>query len=356
MKRTLTKLSAGTAALVVAAGTGAATYAAISDSPSTAVNEVTVGESSPAASTSALTIGEIYDRAHASVVEITVSTSAPAGPMGQGSGTAEAQGSGFVYDTSGHVVTNAHVVDGAQSVEVRLSNGKSYDATVAGTDASTDLAVLDVDAPASVLKPLTLADSAEVAVGDLVVAIGSPFGLEDTLTAGIVSALGRSMEAPNGFTINGSIQTDAAINHGNSGGPLLDQSGRVIGVNAQIASESGGNDGVGFAIPSSTVKSIVAQLLADGSVRHAYLGVAVSQPAGATAGVQLTEVRSGGPAEDARLAVGDVITSVDGDAVATPAELQAAIDSKRPGDEVMIDYVRAGASRSVTVTLGTRPA
>ena len=247
-----------------------------------------------------------------------MSTSAPAGPMGQGSGTAEAQGSGFVYDTSGHVVTNAHVVDGAQSVEVRLSNGKSYDATVAGTDASTDLAVLDVDAPASVLKPLTLADSAEVAVGDLVVAIGSPFGLEDTLTAGIVSALGRSMEAPNGFTINGSIQTDAAINHGNSGGPLLDQSGRVIGVNAQIASESGGNDGVGFAIPSSTVKAIVSQLLSDGSVQHAYLGVAVRQPAGDTAGVQLTEVRSGGPAEDARLAVGDVITSVDGDVVATP--------------------------------------
>ena len=130
----------------------------------------------------------------------------------------------------------------------------------------------------------------------------------------------------------------------------------MIGVNAQIASESGGNDGVGFAIPSSTVKSIVSQLLADGSVQHAYLGVAVSQPAGDTAGVQLTEVRSGGPAEDARLAVGDVITSVDGDAVTTPAELQAAIDSKRPGDEVTIDYVRDGASRTVTVTLGTRPA
>jgi putative serine protease PepD len=355
MKRTLTKLSAGAAALALAAGTGAATYAAVSDSPSSAVREVTVGDSSPAASTSALTIGEIYERAHTSVVEITVSTSAPAGPMGQGSGTAEAQGSGFVYDTSGHVITNAHVVDGAQSVEVKFSNGKSYDATVVGTDASTDLAVLDVDAPTSVLKPLTLADSADVAVGDLVVAIGSPFGLEDTVTAGIVSALGRSMEAPNGFTINGSIQTDAAINHGNSGGPLLDQSGRVIGVNAQIASESGGNDGVGFAIPSSTVKSIVGQLLEDGTVQHAYLGVAVSQPAGDTAGVRLTEVRSGGPAAEAGLAVDDVITSVDGDAVTTPSELQSAIDSKQPGDDVGIAYLRDGASRTVTVTLGTRP-
>jgi putative serine protease PepD len=355
MKRTLTKLSAGAAALALAAGTGAATYAAVSDSPSSAVREVTVGDSSPAASTSALTIGEIYERAHTSVVEITVSTSAPAGPMGQGSGTAEAQGSGFVYDTSGHVITNAHVVDGAQSVEVKFSNGKSYDATVVGTDASTDLAVLDVDAPTSVLKPLTLADSADLAVGDLVVAIGSPFGLEDTVTAGIVSALGRSMEAPNGFTINGSIQTDAAINHGNSGGPLLDQSGRVIGVNAQIASESGGNDGVGFAIPSSTVKSIVGQLLEDGTVQHAYLGVAVSQPAGDTAGVRLTEVRSGGPAAEAGLAVDDVITSVDGDAVTTPSELQSAIDSKQPGDDVGIAYLRDGASRTVTVTLGTRP-
>ena len=289
------------------------------------------------------------------MVEITVTTATSSGPVAPGSGTSQAQGSGFVYDTSGHVITNAHVVDGAQSVEITFSNGKTYDATIVGTDASTDLAVLKVEAPASLLVPLSLGDSSEVGVGDTVVAIGSPFGLENSVTAGIVSALGRSMEAPNGFTINGSIQTDTAINHGNSGGPLLDLDGRVIGVNAQIASESGGNDGVGFAIPSNTVGSIAKQLIADGSVQHAYLGVSVTEPSGDATGVQVAEVRSGSPAADAGLAVGDVITSVDGKAVATTEELQGAVDAKQPGDKMIVDYLRNGASRTVTVVLGTRP-
>ena len=354
MKRTITKIAAGAAALAVAAGTGAATSAALFDSNQATTPEVTATSGATAVSAGTLTIGEIAERARASVVEITVTSAAAAGPMGE-SGTAEAQGSGFVYDTSGHVVTNAHVVDGAQSARVTFSNGKTYDATVVAADASTDLAVLEVDAPSSVLVPLTLADSSEVAVGDTVVAIGSPFGLENTVTAGIVSALGRSMEAPNGFTINGSIQTDAAINHGNSGGPLLDLEGRVVGVNAQIASESGGNDGVGFAIPSSTVSSIVKQLLADGSVEHAYLGVSVTEPTGDTVGVQVADVRSDSAAAAAGLEVGDVVTAVDGDAVSTPQELQAAIDAKQPGDRVIVDYRRDDAHRTLTVTLGTRP-
>jgi putative serine protease PepD len=354
MKRTLAKISVGAAALALAAGTGAATYATVSDAPPQTVRDVTITDGTTAASASAPTIGDVYARAHASVVEITVTTSAAIAPMAD-SGTAEAQGSGFVYDTSGHVVTNAHVVEGAQAVQVTFSNGKTYDATVVGRDASTDLAVLKVDAPASLLVPLTLGDSSEVAVGDTVVAIGSPFGLENSVTAGIVSALGRSMEAPNGFTINGSIQTDAAINHGNSGGPLLDLSGRVIGVNAQIASESGGNEGVGFAIPSNTVGSIAKQLIADGSVQHAYLGVSVTQPSGDAAGVQVAEVRSGSPAEEAGLAVGDVITSVDGKVVTSTEELQGAVDAKQPGDSMIVDYLRNEASRTVTVTLGTRP-
>jgi putative serine protease PepD len=356
MKHTLTKASAGAAALVLAAGTGAATYAVLADSPTqTAVRTVAASSGTQPVSSGNLTIGEVYDRANASVVEITVTTAASAGPFQPGSGTTEAQGSGFVYDTSGHVVTNAHVVDGAQSVEVRFSNGKTYGATIVGTDPSTDLAVLKVDAPASVLKPLALGDSSQLAVGDVVVAIGSPFGLENSVTAGIVSALDRSMEAPNGYTINGSIQTDAAINHGNSGGPLLDLNARVIGINAQIASDSGGNEGVGFAIPSNTVKSIVSQLLADGSVRHAYLGVAVTQPSGDTAGAQVAEVRSGSPANDAGLRVGDVITSVDGAKITTAQDLQTAIDAKRPGDKVILDYIRNGTGHSATVSLGTRP-
>jgi len=353
MKRTVTKISAGAAALVIAAGTGAATYAALDGGTTTAAPVATSG-SAQTVKDGALTIGQVYDRANASVVEITVTTQAPAeGPMG--SGTAQAQGSGFVYDTSGHVITNAHVVDGAQSVKVRFADGKTYDATVVGVDASTDLAVLKVDAPSSALHPLALADSSEAAVGDVVVAIGSPFGLENTVTAGIVSALDRSMRAPNGYTITGSIQTDAAINHGNSGGPLLDLDGRVVGVNAQIESESGGNDGVGFAIPSNTVKSIVAQILEDGSVQHAYLGVAVTSPSDGTTGAQLAEVRSGTPAADAGLQAGDVVTAVDGDAVSTASALQTAIDAKQPGDRVIVDYLRDGAHRTVTVTLGTRP-
>ena len=175
-----------------------------------------------------------------SVVEITVTTNGESDTFGGQGGATEAQGSGFVYDDEGHVVTNEHVVEGAESVEVRFSNGEIRTATVVGTDPSTDLAVLHVDADDSLLEPLELAPSSSVAVGEAVVAIGSPFGLEDTVTTGIVSALGRSMEAPNGYTINDSIQTDAAINHGNSGGPLLDLEGRVIGVNSQIASESAG--------------------------------------------------------------------------------------------------------------------
>jgi putative serine protease PepD len=354
MKRTLAKLLGLAATMVVVAATGAAAYATLAaPSTRTVVRQVPVTNGTPAATTRTVTIADIYRQTHASVVEITVTTSSSSGfPFGPDSGTQQAQGSGFVYDEQGHVITNQHVVDGAQSIQVKFSNGKSYDATVVGTDPSTDLAVLDVDAPASVLKPLELADSSEVAVGDGVVAIGSPFGLEDSVTAGIVSAVGRAMEAPNGFTINDSIQTDAAINHGNSGGPLLDMQGRVIGVNAQIASESGGNDGVGFAIPSNTVKSIAARLLADGSVQHAYLGVGLAETA---RGVEVSQVRSGSPAADAGLQSGDVVSAVDGHAITTAEELQQAVDAKAPGDSISVTYQRGGQSRTVEVKLGTRP-
>jgi putative serine protease PepD len=163
------------------------------------------------------------------------------------------------------------------------------------------------------------------------------------------------MQAPNGYTINGAIQTDAAINHGNSGGPLLDLEGRVIGVNSQIESDSGGSDGVGVAVPSNTVKSIVSQLVAGGTVEHAYLGVGLTQAQGDVAGAQVSEVRSGTPAAGAGLQSGDVITSVDGDSVASVEELQSAIDGKKPGDTVKLGYVRDGADHTVTITLGTRP-
>jgi putative serine protease PepD len=352
-KGRLTRISACVAALAIAAGSGAAAYALVADGD-TSPSSVPVAAGSPTAATSGNTVADVYDHANASVVEITVTISGGA-PDAPGSGTSQAQGSGFVYDASGHVVTNEHVVDGAGSIEVKFANGETSSATVVGTDPSTDLAVLKVDETPSGVEPLTLADSSAVEVGQEVVAIGSPFGLENSVTSGIVSALDRSMQAPNNFTITGSIQTDAAINHGNSGGPLLDMSGRVIGVTSQIESDSGGNDGVGFAIPSNTVRTIASQLIAGGSVEHAYLGVGVQTAQGGTTGVQLTEVRSGGPAAGVGLQAGDVITAVDGKDVATVQALQAAIDAKQPGDKVMIDYQRDGASHTVTVTLGTRP-
>jgi S1-C subfamily serine protease len=374
--RILTLAAALTGAVVLAAGGGAATYALLSpDEGGTVVRQVTVGDAEPAASTTGLSVGEIYRRTYRGVVEITVASASPS-PFG-GSQTQEAQGSGFVYDEEGHIVTNEHVVDGASAISVKFWNGETYEAELVGSDASTDLAVLKVDAPASVLFPLRLGDSGAVAVGDAVVAIGSPFGLEGTVTSGIVSALHRQMTSPNEFTIDDSIQTDAAINHGNSGGPLVDAQSRVIGVNAQIESDSGGNDGVGFAIPSNTARSIVSQLVEDGKVEHAYLGaslatitLSVAGALGLPAGAEVTEVRSGTPAADAGLQAatgsrtvagepyptgGDVITAADGKRIATADDLRRAIEAKSPGDTITLTYSRSGESHSVDVELASRP-
>jgi putative serine protease PepD len=367
--------SAVAAAGVIGAGGGAAVYAAASGSPATVVRQVTVQDAQAAASSSALSVNEIYKRAYRGTVEITVSTTSSTPFGGQQSGTA--LGTGFVYDTDGHIITNEHVVDGAKSATVRFWNGATYKATVVGSDASTDLAVLKVDAPSSILSPLQLGDSSDVQVGDSVVAIGSPFGLEETVTAGIVSALHRQMNSPNGFAIDDSIQTDASINHGNSGGPLLNQEAKVIGINAQIESDSGDNAGVGFAIPSNTVSSVVSQLIASGKAEHAFLGVSVDTipssvagQLGLPAGAEVAQVRNGTPADQAGLkgatgqrtidgqqygTGGDVITAVDGKSVATAEDLQAAIGAKKPGDTVSITYVRDGQTHTVQVKLGTRP-
>jgi putative serine protease PepD len=308
----------------------------------------------PASSTDPLSIGEIYRRARKGVVELTVTSTQTNGfPFG-GSGTQRAQGSGFVYDTKGHIVTNQHVVAGASSVTVTFWNGTTEKARVVGTDASTDLAVLQVDAPASLLVPLDLGDSRGVAVGDSVVAIGSPFGLEETVTSGIVSAVGRQISSPNGFAIDDAIQTDAAINHGNSGGPLLDTEGRVIGVTAQIESEGSGSDGVGFAIPSDTVHSVAGQLIANGKAEHAFLGVSI-EDASSGRGAAVATVRSGSPAADAGLQAGDVVTAIDGKTVSSADDLQSAVAAKQPGDKVTLAYVRSGERHTVDVTLGTRP-
>jgi putative serine protease PepD len=344
MKLRSTSFLSLTAAVVAGAcigvGGGAATYAAFGGGGTkTVVRQVTVSDSQPASTTGALSVNGIYRQTYKGVVEVI---------SGGGSG------SGFVYDTDGHVVTNEHVVGGSSSVRVRLWNGKTYDARVVATDPSTDLAVLDVNAPASQLHPLSLGDSSDVEVGDPVVAIGSPFGLEETVTSGIVSALHRQMTSPNNFAIDDSIQTDAAINHGNSGGPLLNDQGKVIGVNAQIASDSGGNDGVGFAIPSNTVKSIVSQLISTGKAKHAFLGVALEDTA--EGGARIARVTSGTPAANAGLRSGDLITAVSGKQISSDDDLRSAINARTPGDRITIRYTRDGESHTASVTLTSRPA
>jgi putative serine protease PepD len=378
-------LSALAVAALIGAAVGAVTYAAVGGSGKTTTVVKTVAAPASSNSTSApnfasqqspLTVADIYKRDAPGVVEITVTTQSNGGLFG-GSQSAEAQGSGFVYDTQGDIVTDQHVVDGATSISVKFANGASYKATLVGSDASSDLAVIKVNAPATLLHPLALADSSSVSVGDSVVAIGSPFGLAGTITSGIVSALHRDITAPNNFTITDTIQTDAAINHGNSGGVLLNSSGQVIGVTAQIDSESGGNDGVGFAIPSNTVRSIVSQLIGGGTVQRAYLGVHIqtipSDAASALnvpAGVAITSVMSGSPASKAGLkgstgtqvvngqsyvTGGDVITEVDGHSVTSADTLQTEIAGRKPGSKVNLTVVRNGVTKTITVTLGTRP-
>jgi S1-C subfamily serine protease len=330
-----------------------------------------------------MSVNEIYERAASGVVRINAtdgSTSGSIDPFG-GQG---ALGSGFVIDKTGHIVTNYHVVRDAGEVTVSFSNRDTVKAEVVGTDASTDIAVLRVETAASALTPLRLGNSDAVRVGDPVVAIGNPFGLDRTVTAGIVSALQRLITAPNRFTIDHVIQTDAPINPGNSGGPLLNARGQVIGVNTQIETGTGtsasGNVGIGFAVPSNTVKDVVAQILRTGRVDHAYLGIS-GQPLTedvadqynlpVQAGVLVGSVTSGSGADKAGLQGGktevvvagqtyvlggDIIVAFDGEKISSIEELRDAVSGKQPGDKVTLVIYRDAKKTSVTVTLGRQPA
>jgi putative serine protease PepD len=335
------------AAACVGAGGGALLYSAFgSNDSTTVVRQVTVKDTQPA-SQAPLSVNAIYRNNYKGVVEIIVTTNSPSG-----FGSAQAEGSGWVYNQNGDVVTNQHVVDGAQSIKVTFWNGKTYDAHVVGSDASTDLAVIKVDAPASMIHPLRVGDSSALQVGDGVVAIGTPFGLQETVTSGIVSALHRTMTSPSNFTISDSIQTDAAINHGNSGGPLLNTAGEVVGVNSQIAGNSSGNVGVGFAIPSNTVHNVVTQLIATGKAQHAFLGVTIDSTAN---DALIAGVRPDTPAVKVGLKKGDVVTSLGGHKISNPDELASVINGFKPGDSVSLTYERNGESHTVQVKLATRP-
>jgi putative serine protease PepD len=292
--------------------------------------------------------GKIYDQASPAVVSIRTDS---------GSGT------GFLIDAKGTLVTNAHVVGTADHVVVKFGqDGRSIDGQVKGADPSSDLAVVTFDphsAPRNA-KALQFADSRQVRVGDTAIAIGNPFGLDRTATEGIVSGIGRSITAPNGFSIDEVIQTDAPINPGNSGGPLLDDTGRVMGVNSQIATagNSQGNVGIGFAVPSNTVREVVPRLEKGDRIARPYLGVETSDPTDPNAppGAEVRTVTPGGPAEGAGLHAGDVITELDGEAVRGSSDVSRIVNAKQPGDHIGLRVDRSGQDVTLDATLQNRPA
>jgi putative serine protease PepD len=317
----------------------------------TAVAPAPTDTTAAAPARSATDVSALYERVRSGVVSVLTQQTeqTPLGPQ-RGGGS----GSGFVIDDEGHILTNEHVVDDADTVRVRFEEGAPVRARVIGTDPSTDLALLKIDAEGRELTPLLLGSSKGLRVGEPAIAIGSPFRLEGSLTTGVISALGRSITAPNNFPIENAIQTDAAINPGNSGGPLLDARGRVIGVNAQIATSSGANEGVGFAIAIDTAKEILPQLKRGEEIERPYLGVSTGDPDTGT-GALVAEVVDGGPAEEGGIRPGDRIIAIGDREITESADVATAIVARRPGDVVRIRVRRGGGERTLTVRLGTRP-
>ena len=384
------------AGLVAAAGLGAglalggAALLGGFSGATTTVRELQPIQASPSAASfqrgKALSVNQIYREAAPGVVQVTATqvVNTPSVdpffgfPVPQ-TQRQEALGSGFVIDKAGHIITNDHVVEGARSVDVSFSNNESMRARIVGVDPSTDVAVLQVSAHSRALTPLPLGDSDAVRVGDSVVAIGNPFGLERTVTTGIVSALQRVIQAPNSYSIDHVIQTDAALNKGNSGGPLLDAEGRVIGVNSQIQSGSGGNVGIGFAVPIDTVRTVEAQILKTGHVEHAFLGVRVQAVNASVAklfrlhasrGLLVAGVEPGSAAAKAGLRAGnqavtvsgetyqlggDLVVAADGVQLLSLDQLRDVIANKQPGDKLSLEIWRGDKRLTLDIKLGRQP-
>ena len=355
-------------ALAIGVGAGAGAYALGNRSSSTTTTTRVVVPAQPASSTSTSTVDsltQLYKQDAPGIVDITVTSTTNSGSSGanpfnlpgapQQKQREQAEGTGFEIDTKGNIMTAQHVVNGAQSITVHFQDGSSAKATLVGSDRSTDTAVIHVDVPASQLHPLTLGDSAAVQPGQSVVAIGSPFGLPGTMTAGIVSATHRTISATNGFSITDAIQTDASINHGNSGGPLIDAAtNTVVGINDQIESDTNDNAGIGFAVPINAAKSVAQTLIAGGTVQHAYVGIRIEDTS--NGGARVTQVVAGTPAAKAGLKVGDVITAFDGRPITSADAITAAVSEAKPGETVTLTIQRKGATQHVSVTLGVQPA
>jgi S1-C subfamily serine protease len=314
-----------------------------------------------------MSVNQIYRMDGPGVVDITVSS--VSNTLFGGSQQTQGEGAGVVYDKKGYILTDEHVVDKATHVTVTFEDGTKVPARVIGTDPSTDVGVIRVNVAASELHPIQFADSSTAEVGDPVVAIGSPFSLPETVTAGIVSATGRSITAPNNFSIAGAIQTDAAINPGNSGGPLLDGNGRVLGLNDQIetnnstVSGEGSSSGVGFAIPSDMVVHIASQIIGGHKVKHAFVGVFLNGTS--TGGAQISPrsridpqggVQPGGPASRAGLKAGDLITAINGKKITSTQQFIETVDTFSPGQTITLTVKRDGSTKTIKLTLGTRPA
>ncbi len=328
----------------------------VGGSDTTIVRPPATSAPAPRGSDSATPVSNVYARVSPGVVFVQANSGKGQLPF-PGGGRA-ASGSGFVIDGDGHIVTNDHVVADATQYRVRFGdNGDPIVAKLLGTDPGADLALLKIDPKAmpDKIQPLPLGASEDLQPGDEAIAIGSPFGLEGTVTSGIVSALGRTIRAPNGFSISGAVQTDAAINPGNSGGPLLDSSGRVIGVNSQIQTNGGSdqNSGVGFAVPVDAIKRALPFLKAGKDVPHAFLGVQLSQAT--SGGATVGSVVANGPAAKGGLRQGDRIVEIAGTGVREPDDVSAAVNARRPNDEVRVVVERGGERRTLTVKLGEQP-